>query len=140
MKSSINIFILICGVSGAGKTTYSKRFKDVIHLDDYIGYTPDVLGTNCYQKVKEISKNNDYVVEGIYHTVSLRKELLEIKKDKYKKCIFIDVSKETLKKRHMFAYPQFEPPTLDEGWDEILIIRDNEEVLIKKEREEKLNA
>lgn len=128
-----NIFILICGVSGAGKTTYSKRFKDVIHLDDYIG-------KYCYQKVKEVAENNDYVVEGIYNKVHLRKELLEIKKDKYKKCIFIDVSKETLKKRRMFAYPQFEPPTLNEGWDEILIIRDNEEVLIKKESEEITNA
>ena len=79
----------------------------------------------------EAVKFDNPVVEGVYNSVKRRKELLEICKDKDPKiCIWIDTSPEICMSRphnlrinwrgHINA---LEPPTLEEGWDRIYIIK-----------------
>lgn len=114
---------LICGLPRAGKTTYSKRFGNVVHLDDYI-YLPMLLRyERCNQKAKT---ENDVVIEGIYHTAKIRVDLVHSYKGQGLKCIWLDTPLEVKKRRCGYVpsmnFP-FEPPTLDEGWDEIIIIR-----------------
>lgn len=107
----------ICGYPRAGKTTYSKQFDNVIHLDD-LGSTQNVL-----RRVR-LTKG-DVVVEGVYYNPKQRKELLNSYKGKGSRCIFIDTLKEVREERlgHEIKhdYP-FLIPTFDEGWDEIIII------------------
>lgn len=117
---------LICGVGRAGKTTYSKHFKNVIHLDNY--FPPSKRYEFVNKKLQNI-EDNDIVVEGIYNTSQLRIKLLNSYQGINKKCIWLNTSKDLVQERlkkiyiplfkeHMF----FEPPLYNQGWDEIIII------------------
>lgn len=128
------MLLLICGYPNAGKTTYSQKFDNVIHLDDY---------KHPSKICKEVSTMTNVVVEGIYLTNKMRVQLLSAYQGKYKKCIFLDVPlseciKRETRGRKSFVFENFaksfEPPTLDEGWDEIVIIKNENEIThIKKE-------
>lgn len=118
--------ILICGIPNAGKTTYSSRFKNVIHYDD-------VNGRTRLDKLSGMIKNNPTVcVEGVFEKPYERKKCVEASNE-YNKCIWLNVPVDECIKReingrnrsvHMvqWAYEDFEPPTYDEGWDEIEVI------------------
>ena len=111
---------LICGHPRAGKTTYSKRFDNVIHLDE-VHSTQKVI-----QKIRTIS--GDVVVEGIYYRPTERRELIKAYKGNRTRCICLNTSKEVREQRcgHRIKhdYP-FLLPTYEEGWDEIIITEDN---------------
>ena len=118
---------LICGRSRAGKTTYSKQFDDVIHLDLCGGLR------DCYDKAldKVKAKDGDVIIEGIYNTVEKRLALLQAYNGKGKKiCIWLDTPTDVIEQRFFGKWKPrnlphvFEPPTYDEGWDEIVRITD----------------
>ena len=111
---------LICGLSRAGKTTYSQKYQDtkIIHLDNY----------GSYQRVRDIVKyiDTDVVVDGIYWNAEDRKQLIRAYSGNGAKCVWIDTPKEirqTRKGYRKWSEHRFDPPTVDEGWNEILIIR-----------------
>ena len=126
--------VLIIGIPNAGKTTYSKRYTNVVHFDS-------VLGTNkqMREKVVEMVRNDPHlVVEGVYDKAIDRKNLVEVANTP-SKCIWLDTSMDICLKRErayrkrpedlvVLAHNAFEPPTLDEGWDEIIIIRGDNNV------------
>jgi len=127
---------LICGVSRAGKTTYSQQFDNVIHLDEAArtGKRYEAVNNHVSKIITDIT------VEGIYDKASARIDLLNSYHGTGGKiCIFIDPTEEEIKsrpwvKRHGGYYRkhEFEPPTYDEGWDEIWIRRNDEERLLEK--------
>lgn len=108
---------LVCGQPRAGKTTYAKRFDKVIHLDE------------CgYRKVEKHVRRaeGDVVVEGVYDKAMERKRLVKAHDGSGFKCIWLDTPDEVRRSRYgwdKFCDRDFEPPTYDEGWDEIVIIR-----------------
>ena len=119
---------LICGRCRAGKTTYSKQFENVIHLDDL-----SVRARERYPNVLKVvsGRTDDIVVEGVYETAQYREELLRAYKGDGAKCIWLDTPLEVIARRMMpigkpnthFVVPKvFEPPTYAEGWDEIEVI------------------
>ena len=118
---------LICGMSRAGKTTYSKQFEDVIHLD-YCGGI-----TTCYDRALEkVSKaNENVIIEGVYNTADRRMALLSAYNGDGKRvCVWLNTDLDIIASRTFDRIPKpthFEPPTLDEGWDEIIIIRGEHE-------------
>lgn len=126
------MFTLICGISRAGKTTFSKLFDNVIHLDDYIN------SKNCYDNViKDIHNGiicDGVTLEGCYNKATKRVELIKNIRSDYYRCIWLNTSKEKIKSRTVYVYMSFEQPTLEEGWDEIQIINDNEIIILEKER------
>lgn len=116
--------IAIIGLPNAGKTTFSARFENVIHLDDF----PPLKFINCNEAVR---KAGEYVVaEGIYNLRCRRERLLEAYQGNCKKvCIWVDTPLEVCLARNgrdretvLIAAQMFEPPTYDEGWDEIIRI------------------
>ena len=123
------MFILICGLPRAGKTTYSQEYIDkypIIHLDN--------CGANPYDGVERRIKRmvDDIVVEGVYNRKSERIRILSHRKDDENKiCIWLDTPQEVRQTRKGWRkdcdFP-FEPPTFDEGWDEIIIIRGEHDV------------
>ena len=127
---------LICGMSRAGKTTYSKQFEDVIHLD----YCGGII--TCYDRASEkvSNANGDVIIEGVYNTVERRKALLSAFNGEGKRvCVWLNTELETIASRTFDHIPKptyFEPPTLDEGWDEIIIIRGNDEQRINRQTED----
>ena len=116
--------ILICGLPNAGKTTYSKRYENVLHLDDF----PTSKFLNCNKAVSEADE--DVVVEGIYNSIVRRKKLLESCKHMQRKvCIWLNTPKEVCVSREDRGRPSdmiyshlMQQPTVDEGWDEVIIV------------------
>lgn len=117
---------MICGIPNAGKTTYSKRFENALHLDE-IGTTERVI-----EAIKQI--DGDVVIEGYFGTSDERKKVLASHSG-YAKCIFLDVSiDESIRREdrnrnaHILrnAARFFEPPTYSEGWDEIIVIGEDD--------------
>lgn len=118
---------LICGIPNAGKTTFSKQYGNALHQDN-IGTEDRVLDA-----VRQI--DGDAVIEGYFGTKYIRRKILNVY-DGNAKCIFLDISvDESIQRenrgRHerilRSAFRRFEPPTVDEGWDEIIIIRGEHE-------------
>lgn len=131
--------ILIIGIPNAGKTTYSKKYDSVIHLDD-IRHENSVK--QCCQLAKEA--NDDVVVEGVFNSIRRRKMLLDACKDKSEKvCIWISTDVDECIKREnrgrgrglvLIHHKRFEPPTYNEGWDKIIIISDDGSATELKEK------
>lgn len=117
---------MICGLPNAGKTTYSKCFENALHQDD-LGFITNII--NLIKQIKE-----DVVIEGVFSTAEERKKVISAWSG-IKKCIFIDISvEECIRREKRNRHPivlrhvakLFEPPTYAEGWDEIIIIRNNQ--------------
>lgn len=122
---------LICGQPRAGKTTYSERFNDVIHLDTSGAYR------GVLRKVKRL--NGDVVVEGVYRHQSERIHLIQVYDTDRYKCIWLNTPDEVRQSRKgwdKWCDKPFETPTLSEGWDEIIIIRGNNEQRINRQTED----
>lgn len=122
---------LICGLSRAGKTTYSSLFENVIHLDECIMGFHGGPYTGVLKCLADIG-DKDVVVEGIYDTPERRSRLI----DGYMgngpfKCIWMNTPDEVRRTRngHFGTEKHFDPPTTDEGWDEIVVIDHVPEIL-----------
>ena len=126
------MFVLICGLPRAGKTTYSKKFENVIHLDE-LRFMKSVQF-----RLRE-NGTGDVAVDGVYHKANDRISLLNEYKGLQKVCIWLDTPVEMKQSRRGYdsrcEYP-FEPPTLEEGWDEIIIIRGEYEQRISRQTED----
>ena len=115
--------ILITGLPNAGKTTFSATYQNVIHLDE-VGYD----GVFAL-----VASTKGAVIEGAFGRKK-RVELLKHSNDNRNVCIYLNVPVNKCLNRECrgrnekmlrLYMSQFEPPTLDEGWDEIIIIGDN---------------
>lgn len=113
---------LICGLPRAGKTTYSQKYENVIHLDSSGAY----LGVE--KRVNH--KYGDIIVEGVYAKRGQRERLIAACNADNFKCIWLNTPDKIRHSRKGWDkycdYP-FDPPTFDEGWDEIIIIRGDKE-------------
>ena len=86
---------------------------------------------------------DDVEIEGYFGTVNERSRVRSAHKGEAR-CIFIDISvEESIRRENRNRHPQilrnaarfFEPPTLDEGWDEIITIRGDKVESINRQRE-----
>lgn len=117
---------LICGLPNAGKTTYSKNYQNVIHLDDM-----HQLYDFCNRRASRAK--GDVCIEGLYLEAEKRRSLLAVCNDKTPKvCIWLDTPiQECIKREQEYRKrslamlrgyaTKLEPPSFDEGWDEIII-------------------
>lgn len=131
---------LVCGLPNSGKTTYSKRYRQVVHRDD----CPYPQHITFPQAVAKIA--GDVCGEGVYNTRKERISFLDAmtKRDDLRICIFLDTPVEICLQREnngrrrgeylvMRGAERMELPTLDEGWDEIIIIRGEDEKHISRQ-------
>ena len=118
---------MICGLPNAGKTTFSRRFNNVLHQDD-IGIISRIVNI--------IRPMDDVILEG-YFGRKAERDRVRTAHHGYARCIFLDISvEESIRRENRNRHPQilrnasrfFEPPTLDEGWDELIIIRGDNDV------------
>ena len=101
----------------------------MVHFDDIQHRTSEDIFRNCAEIVRNAP--DDIIVEGVYGTRKRRAELLRASHGK-KVCIWLDTPVDVCIARENRNRPtaiitihahRFEPPTLDEGWDEIRIVR-----------------
>jgi tRNA uridine 5-carbamoylmethylation protein Kti12 len=116
---------LICGSPNAGKTTYSSRYENAYHYDDM---------RKQGLKIADIINQDDVVIEGLFETANARRRIANMA-DGYKTLIWLNTPLDECVRRENRGRPiamvtrhfnMFEPPTYDEGWDEIILIRPNE--------------
>lgn len=121
---------LICGLPNAGKTTYSQRFSPCIHLDDC-----DEPRLSTFAAAVA-AVDGDVWAEGVCNSAKSRKGFLRRLRHRpdRKVCVWLDTPLEVCLEREegyrrrpadmVYRHAQmFEPPTLEEGWDEIIIVR-----------------
>lgn len=128
--------ILLTGIPNAGKTTYSERFTNVIHYD----------GLRTARRVDEIveavKKDNAIVVDGMLKLARDRKRLVKASTGR-NVCIWLDVPVEVCVERErnyrkrpdalvILCAQTYEPPTYNEGWDEIIVVRDGKETVLER--------
>ena len=120
---------LICGIPNAGKTTYSQRFENVVHMDEVA-----TKGHPMSRICEIISESEENVcVEGVFTTIHSRKQLADACPAEWKKtCIWLDTPLEECIRREnrgrreglmRNCHACMQPPTYSEGWDEIIVIR-----------------
>ena len=120
---------MICGLPNAGKTSLSSKYGNVLHQDE-IGTIDRIISA-----INQM--HGDVIIEGYFGRTDERQRIISSYKGKAK-CLFIDITvEESIKRENRNRRPQmlrnaarfFEPPTYDEGWDEILVLRgdDNEQ-------------
>ena len=119
--------ILICGLPNSGKTSYSARYDDVLHYDEFRLNTRE-----RYQRIIQIAQEEpDICIEGVYGEARRRAELVKAVKPNKAICIWLNTPVEECVKRENRSRPtgivlapaqKFQPPTMDEGWDEIIVI------------------
>lgn len=124
--------LIICGLPNAGKTSYSTQYDNSIHYDEL-----KLTTRQRYEQICEIARtDSNAVVEGVFGERKRRTEIVEACHSNGGKaiCVWIDTPVEVCLERErnyrnrpdwlVLAHAKaFEPPTLDEGWDEILIVR-----------------
>lgn len=129
---------LIIGLPNAGKTTYSQRFDNVIHADD--AKMPFVSEKQKFgTAIKKAAESpGDVVVEGIFNTKEWRFELLKACAHHDKKVVvWLNTPVEECLRREkeyrkrpdgvvLNQAKKFQLPTYDEGWDEIIVIGDQD--------------
>lgn len=115
---------LICGLPRAGKTTYAARYNGKCQVlpCDYLQQW------GVLRRIRHLPDDEDVVVEGVYREARGRKELADAYHGK-KVCIWLDTPLEIRKTRPGFYKESdnpFDPPTLAEGWDKVIIDRNGE--------------
>ena len=129
--------ILICGLPNAGKTTYSAQFQNVVHIDEIAGikHYHDIIK----QRLDEA--DGELCVEGTFLVHHAREKVLRLCKPEWKKtCIWLNTDPNECKRREDRGRRPwlidncercFQPPTYDEGWDEIIVVKDGKEGLLE---------
>jgi len=123
------MFILIIGLPNSGKTTYSNIYNNVVHFDNLQGHS-----IQKFNQAIDITKNNNNIIlEGVYSLRKQRIELLQNIDVNIKKiCVWINTPYEICVERAKNCRPKifvdahykvFQPPTYDEGWDEIIVLQ-----------------
>ncbi len=124
---------LICGIPNAGKTTYSSRYQNVVHTDDVLPVNRSYTAAIC----EIVQRYEDVCVEGILCTARERRAIGASYNHGRKVCIWLDIpldvciARENRNRGEIIiknCYALFEPPTIAEGWDEIIIIRGENDV------------
>ena len=119
---------LICGLPNAGKTTYSSQYGNVIHYDDVTA----PRGKHPIQVLCDmVSAMDDVCVEGVFISSHERKKIAQSYSGTRKVCVWLNTPLEECVRRENRnratciinnCQALFQPPTCDEGWDEIIVI------------------
>lgn len=115
------MLILICGIPNAGKTTFSRHFENVLHVDDYHMDYCNKLASQA---------EGDVCIEGIYNAAWQRKKLIQACINQSPKvCIWLDTPLEVCTEREnrgrpliIFNHNKMEIPSMAEGWNIIIRI------------------
>jgi len=92
---------LIMGLSNSGKTTYSLKFNNVVHLDDLYN-----LSLAEKQEIYS-STEEDVCIEGIYLRRKDREFILDAIKAEKRICIFLNTPLEECLSRETRKRPSF---------------------------------
>ena len=138
----MNLFIL-SGAPGSGKTTKAKELAEQNNSKLYIfDLIPGSHSPGKYIQVRkqmwndisqDLTNGLDVVCDDCHHTKKWRTELLENITTPCRKILLVTTTplEECLERNRnrearlpdfvvKYIHDKFEPPTLDEGWDEIL--------------------
>lgn len=134
------------GLPGSGKTTYANRFDGIVHhFDDMPGAnrkgTNDAAYVEFWRRIRtDLLGGKDVVADGIHTSKALRRKILDAVSDIgcRKVLIVMDTPLEECLRRNAKRTPPLsdfcimainahkDPPSYDEGWDEIREVKSYE--------------
>lgn len=129
-------FYVMCGVPGSGKTTHSRRMAEEFNLKRF---SFDEMRCLCLAEfmrpaLEAIRDGKSVILDSTNLRVNVRAKILQALKDIpcKKIAVYMDTPLEECLRRNAkrevrlqdciieSTYRSLQPPTLDEGWDEIL--------------------
>lgn len=143
------MLIVMCGIPASGKTTLSSLFASeynnkLHHFDDYANAfhpekSKDALHQMWSDIYQELQNGDDVICDNVHITKEMRADILNaVSNVSCKKiCVVLTTPIEECIKRNANRkarlpdfvlydmHNKFEPPSLDEGWDEIIYIENN---------------
>lgn len=134
---------VLCGTQASGKTTLAKKMEKEqgcirYTFDEYAGSNAPAESKQTFEKfcqdiTKDLLKGKDVVCDSLFTNIKRRKLFLDkIPKGIPKKVIVLTTPFDECMKRNEkretkvdplmlhIIHKTFQPPTLDEGWDEII--------------------
>lgn len=135
------MIIVLCGLPGSGKTTLSHKLSKKYNakaysFDDFLQGNKGKTLKDFYQYLYQQSLTENIIIDTINLGIKVRLSLLKYFKDIEKSKILIVMTtpvEECIRRNNKrqrkeyvtdsmiyFLSSKYEPPTLDEGWDEIL--------------------
>lgn len=138
------MFYVLCGIPASGKTTMATQLAkeqnaklysyDAVRRNSKLASFNDVC-TLVHKRINtDLSNGHNVVYDAPNHKLKYRQDLLNAISDiphkkicivlltPFKECLKRNVNREVRLPDFVLydMYNKFEPPTLDEGWDEIL--------------------
>lgn len=136
--------IIFCGASGSGKSTLSKKLAKESNL---ARFSMDELKFFLHSDLlplvsKSLENGESILVDALYTKLKWRKAILEAtEKFQCKRTlVYVDTPLNECVRRNRGRenilpdfviediYNSIEPPTLDEGWDEIIVINNDKDI------------
>jgi len=127
--------VIMIGYSGSGKSTWCKKM-----LSDYYYVNRDTLKTmnKCVDKCKqELKKGNNVVIDNTNYTIEMREKFISIANEEGVQCIAVHINTSMRQSQTWndtrgdsrtptivyYKYRKnFQEPTLEEGFDDIVVI------------------
>ena len=137
----MNTLYIMCGVPGSGKSTTSKQMADEYGLERF---SFDEMKCFClddymHLAINAIQDGKNVILDSTNLRVNVRKKILQAVNDVLckKVVVYMNTPLEVCLDRNRnratrlqdfiieSSYRSLQPPTLDEGWDEIIYIENN---------------
>ena len=117
---------LVCGLPNAGKTTFCKKYDNVIHLDSMGHSTYEERFNECI--IIAVNNSGDIVIDGNFYSKRIRKNMISaLNQQQCKKvCIWINTPLETCLKRADSGGRSREIVNHINKWDELIMLNGDE--------------
>ena len=138
------MFYVLCGIPGSGKSTIATQLAkeqnakvysyDTVRHESKLGAFEDICTLICQNIISDLSDGHNVIYDAPNHKLIYRQDILNAISDipckkicvvlltPFEECLKRNVNRETRLPDFVLheIYSNFELPTLDEGWDEIL--------------------
>lgn len=132
---------VMCGVPGAGKSTFSRKFAEEKGLERFSFDEMRCFRLESFMKpaLEAMRNGKSVILDTVNLRVNVRKKVLQAAEEIpcKKVVVFMDTSLEQCLYRNAHrecrlqdciiesTYRSLQKPTLDEGWDEIIIVKED---------------
>lgn len=136
----ITLYVM-CGVPGSGKSTFSRKLAEEKELERFSFDEMQCFRLEEFMRpaIKAMQEGKSVILDTINLRVNIRKKVLQAAKDisckkvvvymdtSLEQCLYRNAHRETRLQDCMVesTYRSLQKPTLEEGWDEIITVKEN---------------
>lgn len=137
----MSVLYVMCGVPGSGKSTFSRKFAEEKGLERFSFDEMQCFRLESFMRpaIEAMREGKSVILDTVNLRVNVRKKVLQAVENIpcRKVVVYMDTSLEQCLYRNAHrearlqdciiesTYKSLQKPTLDEGWDEIIIVKED---------------